>query len=119
MQVPLWAFGERRCAVMILGGGGGLLGGGDPLSLLGADVVDRGGQLAKAVEVVAGDGGAVRLGVEGPHGTFEEGVQLFVVEGGDVLGKRELFHGAGVQMIDLGDPAQNQRSSVADSSPLP
>lgn len=82
--------------------GGGLLGGLDPLCLLGTDAVDRGGQLAELGQVVGGDGAAARLRVEGPDGAVEEAIQLFVGEGGDVLGKGELFHGAGLQMIVLG-----------------
>ncbi|WP_406490683.1 hypothetical protein OHB06_01220 [Streptomyces sp. NBC_01604] len=91
-----------RTEAAIFSLGGGLLGGLDALDPLGADVLNRSGQLAELGQVVGGDGGAARLRVEGPHGTFEEGVQLFVVEGGDVLGKRELFQGAGLQKIDLG-----------------
>lgn len=67
--------------------GGGLLGGLDPLCLLGTDAVDRGGQLAELGQVVGGDGAAARLRVEGPDGAVEEAIQLFVGEGGDVLGK--------------------------------
>ncbi|WP_329348935.1 hypothetical protein OG226_12250 [Streptomyces sp. NBC_01261] len=114
-------FGERLDGGRLggLGRGCGLLCGRNPLCLLGADVLDLGGQFAESGQVVGGDGAAARHGVERVDRTVEEGVQLFVVVGCDVLGKRELFHGAGLQKIVLGDPAQNQRLSVAVGSPRP
>ncbi|WP_399879989.1 hypothetical protein ACGH7X_00115 [Streptomyces sp. BBFR51] len=75
--------------------GGGLLRGLDPLGLLSADALDRGRQLTEPDQVVGGDGAAARHRVERADRPVEQSVQLFVVEGGDVLGERELFHRAG------------------------
>jgi hypothetical protein len=84
--------------------GGVLLGGLDPLGLIGADAVDGCGQLAESCEVVGGDGAAACLGVERLDGAVQQVLQLFVVEGSDVLGERDLFHRPGLRMTDSWRP---------------